>query len=167
MTGDEEEDDDIVVLTASEIMMLGLNDVNFTKARVNRVKGNPATSKTNVDRFRNHYGVNPVVVAALWEDLQSTTILESRWEVKKKGEISQLFECLHFLKAYKTESNMESTFDRSPKTVRKHIWTVLSRIQALKQEKIVFPDYSDSDDIWIMTVDGINFARSDQRPCHL
>ena len=150
-------DNNTVIFTAAEILLMGLKAVNFTDKRVNRVKGDPNSSATNFKRFKNHYGVSHVVVAALWEDLQLTDIPQARWNVKKKGlkVVGELFESLHFLKAYKTESNRESTFDTSPKTLRERCWAVLRKIQALKEDKIVFPD-DFGDDIWIMTVDGIN-----------
>lgn len=150
------EEDSTIVLTAAEILLLGLKEVNFTDKRVNRVKGNPATSKTNVERFNSHYGCNHVVAAAIWEDLQVTDIPGARWDVKHKKEVSLLFESLHFLKVYKTEANRESTFDKSPKTLRAQCWKILAKIQSLKHDKIVFPDDFGSD-VWIMTVDGINF----------
>lgn len=148
--------DNIFVLTAAEILLLGLKQVNFTDERVNRVQGNPSTSKTNIDRFKGHFGCNHVVVAALWEDLQVTDLPQAKWKVKDADNIMHLFEALHFLKSYKTELNRESTFDFSPKTLRKHCWAVLAKIQALKSEQIVFPE-DFGDDVWIMTVDGINF----------
>lgn len=155
---DDINDDGTVVLTAAEVLLMGLKEVNFTEKRINRVKGEATSSTTNFKRFRDHFGVSHVVVAALWETLQESNIPTARWDVTEKGEIEGLFEALHFLKAYKTESNCESTFDKNPKTLRANCWSILCKIQALKEEVIVFPDdLANSTDVWIMTVDGINF----------
>ena len=77
----DEEEVETVVLTVTEVLFLGLKEVNYTEERVNRVKGDSASSPTNLKRFKDHFGVKPVVVAALWEDLQETNNPEARWIV--------------------------------------------------------------------------------------
>ena len=66
-------EDNAVVLTADKVLIMGLQQV-FTDKRINRVKGDATSSSTNHRRFKDHYGVSPVVVAALFEDLQEAEI---------------------------------------------------------------------------------------------
>ena len=132
--------------------MAGL-DLVFTQQRINRVKGDPALSKTNEQRFKDHYGASHFVAANIWEDLQRTNIPEARVSSKTLS-IDYFLEALNFLYRYKRESERESTFDKSPKTLRKWCWYYLEKIQALKNEKIVFPADFKETDVWIMTVDG-------------
>ena len=54
------------VLLPSEMMKIGLELV-YTQKRIMRVEGDPYTSQTNVQRFKDHFGANPVVVSKIWE----------------------------------------------------------------------------------------------------
>lgn len=124
----------------------------YSEERIIRVHGDPGESKTNVQRFKDHYGANPVVVATIWEDLQTTNIPRARITVLK---FEAFLEALNFLYRYKRESEREAQFDKSPKTIRKWSWYYLMKVQALKASKIVFPSIEElGNDVWIMTVDG-------------
>ena len=137
--------------TPTEVLELGLKLV-FTEGRINRVQGDPYTSNTNWQRFKDHYGASHIVVAKIWEDLQTTNIPEARIKVLK---FNYFLEALNFNYRYKRECEREAQFDTSPKTLRKYCWYYLLKIGALKSEKIVFPPVEDfGDDILIMSVDG-------------
>ena len=69
-----------VVLTAMEILHVGLRLVNFSYARINRIAED---SRTNVVRFTKHYGVDHFVAAQMFEDLQVTDIEEARLDETK------------------------------------------------------------------------------------
>lgn len=143
----------LVILTAKEILVEGLKLVNFTEARIRRVKN----KETNITRFKSHYGCNPVVCAQIFEDLQTTRLDEARIAANKTN-IHYFLAALHFLKVYETEERREPIFDRSPKTMREWVWYFVRKIQALKHEKIVFPESfpvgpSGKADIWILSVD--------------
>ena len=74
----EDEDDHsdselVVILTANEIMKHGLQLVRYTRKRIKRAK-----TKRNIERFKGHFGSQPVVVAQIWEDLQTTQIVEAQ-----------------------------------------------------------------------------------------
>ena len=147
--GNDDGGDDIVVYTVSEILITGLKAVNYTDKRINAVKQAPTTSKTNIQRFKNHYGVKPLIVAQLFEDLQITKLETAKLTVREGGkDLYHIFESLHFLRCYKTESNRESTFDVSPKTIRQRAWVLLEKIALLKHEKIIFPKEF-GNDIWL------------------
>ena len=68
-----------VVLTPQEVLQAGLVLVNCTSARMCRAQ----VAKTNLKRFRDHFGCNPVVSAQMFSDLQTTTTQEARVEESK------------------------------------------------------------------------------------
>ena len=55
----------VVLLTADELLRKGLELVGFDCSRQQRV-----CRATNLQRFKGHYGSNPVVYVQIWEDLQ-------------------------------------------------------------------------------------------------
>jgi len=144
-------------LSSREVLMAGL-ELIFTQRRIFRVMSDdPWSSRTNLVQFKLHYGANPVVVAKIWEDLQTTTVEAARINnphMLSMNAFNAFLESLNFLYRYRRECEREGTFDKSPKTLRKYCWYYLERIQALKEAKIVFPEQFGEDDIWIMTVDG-------------
>lgn len=108
--------------------------------------------KTNAQRFKDHCGANPVVVAAVWEDLQTTTVPRARIKVLK---LDAFLESMNFPHRHKRECEREAQFDKSPKTLRKWSWHYLMKTQALKAQKIVFPATNDfGTDTLILSVDG-------------
>ena len=70
------------VLSAKEVLKRGL-ELLFKEGRIHRVTGDPYTSATNIQRFKNHFGANPAVVALIWADLQTTIIAKARITVLK------------------------------------------------------------------------------------
>ena len=83
--------------------------------------------------------------------MQITPIDEARLD-ENKISIEYFLQSLHFLYVYDTEKRREPKFDRSPKILREWTWYYVGKIQALKHEKIVFPQDFGSD-IWILSVD--------------
>jgi len=138
-----------VVLTALEILHIGLRLVNFTCERINRIAED---STTNADRFRKHCGVDHFVAAQMFEDLQITEIEEARLD-ENKISIKCYLIAMHFVKVYDVEGRREPIFDLSPKTMREWVWHCVEKIQNLKHEKIVWPDDCLADDVWIASVD--------------
>lgn len=139
--------------TPDYVLRTGL-ELMFTENRIHNVKGDPWRSKTNVQRFKDHYGAKHVVAAQLWLDLHTTDHVPEDLDHPASLSLPYFLEALHFLYRYKRESEWEAVFDKSTKTLRKWCWYYLKRIQVLKSEKIVFPTHFDTRDIWIMTVDG-------------
>jgi len=69
----------------------------------------------------------------------------------------------HFLKCYPKANEDEATFKLSDATIRKWIWFYIEKIQALKADKIVWPEHwnpTESPDMdetsFIVTIDGIH-----------
>lgn len=113
-----------------EILSLGLQLAGY---------GQPAMSiRTQIRRFREMYGCDPIVVQAIWEDL--------RHHVSPGTKIDHLFWALFFLKKYPTDGDMGTKFQKNPTTIRRWVWTVIFGLQELKATKIHFPN-----DGWEMT----------------
>lgn len=140
------------MLTANEILNVGLEMMRSTE-RIHNTKGDPWTSKTNQQRFKDHFGANHIVASCVWEDLETTNFIPEGLEPPRKPCIKSLLKSLNFVYRCKRKSEREAAFDKSPKTIRKWCCYYLKRIQALKAAKIVFPAFN-ADDVWIMTVDG-------------
>ena len=151
-----EDDDSVhpqVILTPKEILHIGLKLVRYTENRIERAK-NP---KTNTTRFKKHFGVNQIVAAQVFENLQTSEHPEARLD-EGKVNVEYFLQALYFLKVYGNEGTREPIFDRSPKTMREWVWHYVSKIQGLKHAKIVFPAVADfGTDIWILGVDCIDF----------
>lgn len=146
-----------VILTAKEIMEEGLVLVNYTLARIYRTKN----SKTNKQRFKDHFGCSPSVCARIFEDLQTTDDENARLDDKMIS-IHALLMTLHLMYRYPTEKQAEAIFDLSPKTMRQKVRYYIKKIQALKAEKIQFPDCSGTD-IWILYVDCVDSLLNEPR----
>jgi hypothetical protein len=67
----------VVILTADEILRKGLLLVGFDIRRQDKV-----SKASNLRHFRAHYGSNPVAYAQIWEDIQTTVIIEARIDDK-------------------------------------------------------------------------------------
>ena len=155
---------ELLILTPTEIMMRGLEIARYTEERIHRVKGNPHSSTTNIDRFKDQFGAKPTVVAQLWEDLQRIAPMDERIIGAKMKTFDYLLRAMYFLRHYNTEKEREPIFDISPKTMREHLWPTLRKVQSLKAIKIKFPLGRDSD-IWLISVDGVHvLANEPQHP---
>ena len=159
----------MIILTHTQILTLGLKVLGFTDQRIKRVNG-----LRNVQRFRSHYGSDPIVYAVLLHKLQTTNIHKARVDhhVAKVGEdkfVAYFMMAIHLLACYPTEDEAESTFAKCPfvqpckETWSHWVWTIIANISALMPEVIVWPSKwdnpdADTDDetIFIFTVDGIH-----------
>jgi hypothetical protein len=86
----------MVVLTTDEVLQKGLSMVGFDRDRQKNV-----SRETNLQRFRAHYGSNPIVYAQIWEDLSLLTETDA-WKMDPD---SFLMAC-HFLTRYPTEHSI-------------------------------------------------------------
>lgn len=155
---DRSEDPELIIFTSSEMLRIGLLLLRFTEAQVDNWK-----LETSKEKFRNHFGANPHVIARIWEDLQTTDIQEARLGVGTKfRSVDNFLIALHFLKRYNTEAERESRWQRSDRYLRDTGWYYVRKIQALKANKIVWEN-GENDDIWIMTVDGTSSIINEPR----
>jgi hypothetical protein len=145
---DDEHDNGLLIYTASEILKIGLHLAGYKRRRIRRAK-----KKTNLDRFRGHFGSNPNVLAEILEDLQTTEVEEAQVPAEELN-IDHFLMAMHHLKRYPTEIEREAMFDISHMWGRDRCWFYIKRVQALKALKILWPDDNFGDDIWAITVDG-------------
>jgi hypothetical protein len=122
------------IISPDEMMKTGLRLAGYKRRRMNKAK-----KETNIERFKAQYGSSPVVVAAIWEDLQLTDISEA-FVHEQDQKIKFFLITLHHLKRYPTEYEREAKFDVSLMWGQYWCWFFVEKIQALKAEKIVWPE---------------------------
>lgn len=98
----------------------------------------------NSIEFRKHYGVSPRVVAVIWNDLCTVNIGDLKLKEKEKNQrgFGALLMVIHFMFVYPRNSHvLASRFGVNDKYASgKHFWTWASRVAALKETVIRFPE---------------------------
>jgi len=125
----------VVVLSADQILALGLRLIGHDDDRQSRCK-----RETQLGFFRSGFGSDPVVYAAIFEDLQTTTIAAALVEPKKL-DIHAFLWGLHFLTVYPTDNDKSSQFKGAVKTCQEWCWYYTEKIQALEKEKAWVPRF--------------------------
>lgn len=141
-------------------MERGLLFAGFSRSRQQSV-----CRKTNLERFKSSYGSLPVVLAHIWEDLQTTTIPEAKINRAATKHFDRCLMAFYFLKVYPTEKREAGIFNVDEKTGRKWRWYFVEKVRALKKQKIVWPEEWEDDDspIFIYSVDGTHAQVSEPR----
>jgi len=118
-----------------------------------------------LERFKSSYGSLPVVLAHIWEDLQTTTIPEAKINRAATKHFDRCLMAFYFLKVYPTEKREAGIFNVDEKTGRKWRWYFVEKVRALKKQKIVWPEEWEDDDspIFIYSVDGTHAQVSEPR----
>jgi hypothetical protein len=157
----------MLIATPDEILWKGLEMGGFNHRRQQRVKRD-----TCLRRFRALYGSNPIVYAEIIEDLQTTHIVKARVDPKKMS-VEKLLVAMNFLKCYQSEEVRAGQFNKSEKTARKWGWFYSKKIQALKDQKIVWPEswndghpllHHGDTPVFIISVDGVHCTTNE--PIH-
>jgi hypothetical protein len=153
MDSEEEVDDNdnrgiTSIITSNEMLKVGLTVGTYTRSRINA-----ASKAKNIERFKSMYGSSPRVVALIWEDLQTTQV-DAAHVLPKDRKVKYYLMALHHLKRYPPEYERERQFDINIGWSRDWCWFFIEKIQALKVEKIKWPDDNFGTDIWVLTVDG-------------
>jgi len=100
----------IVCYSGDQVMAIGLDMMGFPPARQQRVK-----RSTQLDDFQAFFGVHPLVIARIWEDLQTTNVqltptttaqilASPPWLTYGMVTIRNFLHAFHFLKRYPTET---------------------------------------------------------------
>ena len=121
----------VVVHSASEVLERGLQLAGVSGMEQQRVQ-----RKTNIRKFNNHFGSHPHVIAAIFDDLQTTTVARARisghWV-----DLDKLLHACYFLKRYRTEDERATKGDKGcDKSIRAWTWYFVEKIQALKATKV-------------------------------
>ena len=138
---------DIIVMTPEEMLATGLRLAGYKDRSIERCQ-----AKTNLERFISRYGADPAVLAAIWEDLQRTSIGDAYIDPANIN-VEYFFHAFYFLKHYDDEQERAANTGWCRDTCRDWGWFYAAKIRALKADKIVWPT-DNTRAIWIMTVDG-------------
>jgi len=91
----------------------------------------------NIEDFKSIYGTHPIVLAQIWEDLQTTTNPDARIDTKKRGvNMKNFLRANHFLARYPSERQRKVMFGNCRYTLRKWCWYFVTHIRAMKAEKV-------------------------------
>ena len=113
-----------ISLSDDEVMVPGLDFVGFEGRQAN------VSKKSNMDRFRDFYGIGPAAASKVLNDIQQ--IEGKRTRVK----LQSFFLTLYYLKAYQTETVMLGWWKLNEKTIRAYVWKTLSLVHRLKEKKV-------------------------------
>ena len=146
------------IRTPDEVLELGLLTRGFTQERIVRNK-----PERREDWFQASFGCPSYVVSKMWSDLQTTGIDDARIGDEYDDDfipisIYDFLNALEFLKCYLPEKKREGMTNLSAKTLRDRCWYYCRKLQALKHEKVVWPENLPPDTVWVMTVDGTHVA---------
>ena len=151
---DSESDDDFPspshVVTLASMLAFGLNLLGYTLARVER-----AMLPTNKERFLKSYGVEAETACIIYEDMQITDVAEAKIEGNELS-LKHFLMGLYYLRKYPKEIEIEQKFDYSMYHGREVCWNTVTKTQALKNAKILWPDDLDHYDAWMLSVDGVH-----------
>ena len=120
----------LFILTPDEILKRGLDTIGFDEAKQRKIN-----DAGKLETFLSYYGSAPIVLALIWEDLQTTSIQQARVDPKKTS-ITVFFMVMYFLKAYPTYNILAVTFGASRQNLQDTLWSLICKIQALKSTKV-------------------------------
>lgn len=139
----------IDILTAADILYVGLTYVNFSKERQAGVN-----EKENIERFREHYGVPPAAVVPLFNDLK-----EKYPTIRYKSALMTLY----WFKVYGTERQISGVWGYGDlKYIRETTKDYARKIASLKKDKIIFGGF-DELEIYLFGLDGVHFLTQEFR----
>jgi hypothetical protein len=127
---DDDDDLDVVILTEDEMLLAGLKVWHYTEDMLKK-----GGKKLNNTRFRTEYGADPHVIAQIWEDLQTTNIVEAKLPPNRRN-LQHFLMAVHFLKRYPTQYQLGNLFHVSRDTIHNHYFYYVGLIQGLKKKKI-------------------------------
>lgn len=114
----------------------------------------------NIDKFKEHFGIDPIVAACIWQDIVHFGNLENKHK-NEKG-LRKWFIAIHFLWAYPRNNGLlASTCGTCKRNVEgEERWKWVRLIASLKSERIKWPEarYNDANgQKFLCSVDGTDF----------
>ena len=128
-------------ISTPDMFALGLQVAGFTLAN---------SQRTNMIRFLDTYGVHPETLVAILNDLQMSNNPDARVD---NPDLVHFLLTFDWLKSYNTYPNLVSRWKLDEKTISNVVRFYTKKIQALKDEKIVWCDEAP---MFILTVDGVH-----------
>jgi len=116
----------VMHLVPQEILRIGLTCVGFALTR----QGSEAVNKR---RFREHFGIGPASIPALFVDLQTTLIAAAH---VPNPDLPHLLMALHWLTLCLTESAMAGVWACCETTVRDTVWCYVCKISAIQDQNV-------------------------------
>jgi len=145
----------VLVHTAKQVATRGIllaSNWGWTRARLE--KQDP---KSLNNLFKAQCGAHPVIVAQLWEDLQTTQIAAAGINVEKRNvNLKNFLRTFQFLRICPTEEQRRGWWANSRNTIRKWCKCFLSKILAMKVEKVRWPQPGEWTATFMMSVDGVH-----------
>lgn len=143
----------MMIKTPDEIMEKGLCMMGHPLLRQRRIGRNK-----QLRLFKTDFGKSPSVLSTIWEDLQCTDIDKAKINSANDHTLEEFLWTIHWLKAYPTEETLEARTHWCDKTIRQRLRAMVTRIAALKAQKIFWPaswdDPNVDSPIFLLSVDG-------------
>jgi hypothetical protein len=92
-------------------------------------KDTNTSCKIGMRRFKAFFGCSPKVCSIVWDMIKN--------DAPSGSDPKHLLWTLVFLKGYETEHKLKGILGEDEKTIRKWIWTFVTRLALLKVVKIV------------------------------
>lgn len=115
-------------LSEAQIERTGLEWAGWHPVEQKRV-----SSRTRLERFTCHYGVDARTARAIFIDLQTTNIAEAKIDTIDP---LKLFMTFYWMQTASRERNTSGKFKVDESTARGYVWEYASKIRALKAEKV-------------------------------
>ena len=134
--------------TEDYILFFGLSKVGFDEKRQRRV-----SRHLSIRRFNAFYGVPPVTVRAIFNDLKADY---------PSATLHYLLLALNWLKLYSTEPVLSGRWKHYDEHIRKKTKEYARMMQSLMETKITFDGF-DPEEIYWISVDTVNFRTQEFR----
>jgi hypothetical protein len=119
----------VLIYTADQTLRIGLKMHGYNNLRIRK-----QPRKINIEDFKAHFGTEPMVLAQVWEDIQ-TTIEEPVVASKSSSgaTFTRFLQSINFLMRYPTEKERKGP---SRNTIRNWTWFFLQKVGSLRSEKV-------------------------------
>jgi len=142
-----------MIISVDQILKEGLLLLGYTVHQQGRVR-----QAENLQRFQADFGKPPAVLAAVWNDLQTTDVDKARNILATISDLKQFLWTFYWMKCYPSEQSLATRSGWCDKTVRQFVKNMTTRIKLLKPKKIFWPpswdDPSVDTPIFVVSVDG-------------
>ncbi|CAB9500472.1 hypothetical protein SEMRO_84_G044950.1 [Seminavis robusta] len=116
-----------------------------------------------IQRFKQHFGMQPQTVADVWQKLRDSDNLDIR--LKKNAKPKELLIAIRHLYKYHIEADLAMFFRiKTEKTVRKWVKRYVKKIALLLPELVGTLDDNDEGLIFFMSIDGTHCPIEEPRP---